>query len=57
MNEVRMADSSPVATAIGCARSGADKQTRKTVFTSGSVIGALAMSSCSILPLALFSLG
>ncbi len=56
-----MSDSSPVAagdaTAIGRARSGTDKQTKKTIFTSGSVIGALAMSSCCILPLVLFSLG
>ncbi len=56
-----MSDSSPVAagdaTAIGRARSGTDKQTKKTIFTSGSVVGALAMSSCCILPLVLFSLG
>ena len=52
-----MSDSSPVAAVIGYARSGADKQTKKTVFTNGSVIGALAMSSCCILPPALFSLG
>ncbi len=56
-----MSDSSPVAAGdvavIGRARSGADKRTKKTVFTSGGVIGALAMSSCCILPLVLFSLG
>ncbi len=52
-----MSDSNPVAAVIGRARSGADRQTKKTVFASGSVIGALAMSSCCILPLVLFSLG
>ncbi len=45
------------AAVIGRARSGADEQTKKTIFAGGSVIGALAMSSCCILPLALFSLG
>ena len=56
-----MSDSSSLAAgdaaAIGRARSGADKQTKRTVFAGGSVIGALAMSSCCIMPLVLFSLG
>ncbi len=30
---------------------------KTTIFASGSVLGALAMSSCCILPLVLFSLG
>ncbi len=61
MNEARMSDRNPTvagdAAAIGRARSGADEQTKKTIFASGSVIGALVMSSCCILPLVLFSLG
>ncbi len=32
-------------------------RTAKSLFTGGSVIGALAMSSCCIMPLVLFSLG
>ena len=56
-----MSDRNPAAAGdvavIGRARSGADEQTKKTIFAGGSVIGALAMSSCCILPLALFSLG
>ena len=31
--------------------------TQRTIFASGSVLGALVMSSCCIMPLALFSLG
>jgi len=34
-----------------------DEQTQRTIFAGGSVLGALAMSSCCILPLVLFSLG
>ena len=34
-----------------------DDGAQKTIFTSGSVLGAIAMSSCCILPLALFSIG
>ena len=34
-----------------------DEKTRKSLFVGGSVLGAVAMSSCCILPLALFSLG
>lgn len=34
-----------------------DEQTQRTIFASGSVLGALAMSSCCIVPLVLFSLG
>ncbi len=61
MNEVRMSDRNPAAAGdvavIGRARSGADERTKKTIFAGGGVIGALAMSSCCILPLVLFSLG
>ena len=45
------------AAVIGRARPGGDEQTKKTIFAGGSIIGALAMSSCCILPLVLFSLG
>jgi mercuric ion transport protein len=45
------------AAAPSSGRSGLDEQTKKTIFASGSVLGALAMSSCCILPLVLFSLG
>ena len=56
-----MSDQSPlgaqdVPVSIG-ARPGIDEQRKKTLFASGSVLGALAMSSCCILPLVLFSLG
>ena len=34
-----------------------DEKTKKSLFVGGSVLGAVAMSSCCILPLALFSLG
>jgi mercuric ion transport protein len=34
-----------------------DERTTRTIFAGGSVLGALAMSSCCILPLVLFSLG
>lgn len=50
-------------TAITKARAAASGRTRpgdgarKTMFASGSVLGAIAMSSCCILPLALFSVG
>ncbi len=39
------------------ARSELNERTKKTIFASGSMLGALAMSSCCILPLVLFSLG
>ncbi len=56
-----MSDRNPAAAGdaavIGRARSGAEEQTKKTIFAGGSVIGALAMTSCCILPLVLFSLG
>ncbi len=56
-----MSDKSPSATRVGPvsigARAGVDEQRKKTLFASGSVLGALAMSSCCILPLVLFSLG
>lgn len=34
-----------------------DERTQRTIFAGGSVLGALAMSSCCIVPLVLFSLG
>ena len=43
--------------ALGSARSGLDERSKKTLFASGGMLGALAMSSCCILPLVLFSLG
>ena len=43
--------------ALGSARSAMDDRTKKTMFASGGMLGALAMSSCCILPLVLFSLG
>ncbi len=36
---------------------GISEKAQKTVFAGGGVLGALAMSSCCILPLVLFSLG
>ncbi len=39
------------------ARRGVDDKGKKALLTGGSVLGALAMSSCCILPLVLFSLG
>ena len=39
------------------AKPGIDERTKRTIFTSGSGLGALAMSSCCIVPLVLFSLG
>ena len=38
-------------------RRGVSEKAQKTVFAGGGVLGALAMSSCCILPLVLFSLG
>ncbi len=56
-----MSDQSPSVSRVGPvsigARAGIDEQRKKTLFASGSVLGALAMSSCCILPLVLFSLG
>jgi len=43
--------------APGSVRSGLDEGTKKTLFAGGSVLGAVAMSSCCIVPLVLFSLG
>ncbi len=34
-----------------------DERTQKTIFAGGGVLGAIVMSSCCILPLALFSIG
>ena len=39
------------------ARPGVDEKTKKSLFAGGSVLGAVAMSSCCIAPLVLFSLG
>ena len=39
------------------AGSGLDERTRNTLFAGGGVLGAVAMSSCCIVPLVLFSLG
>ncbi len=47
----------PRAAARGSVRSELDERTKKTILASGSVLGALAMSSCCIVPLVLFSLG
>ena len=56
-----MSDQGPSVSRVGSvsigARAGTDEQRQKTLFASGSVLGALAMSSCCILPLVLFSLG
>ena len=41
----------------GVERKRLDDGARKTIFTGGSVLGSIAMSSCCILPLALFSVG
>ncbi len=37
--------------------SGVDEKTKKSLLAGGSVLGAIAMTSCCIVPLALFSLG
>lgn len=34
-----------------------DEETQRTIFAGGGVLGALAISSCCVLPLALFGLG
>lgn len=34
-----------------------DEQSQRTLFAGGSILGAIAMSSCCIVPLVLFSLG
>ncbi len=39
------------------AKPGIDARTKRTIFTSGSGLGALAMSSCCVVPVVLFSLG
>ncbi|MFQ5774386.1 MAG: mercuric transporter MerT family protein [Kiloniellaceae bacterium] len=59
--EVAMSEGSPStagrASTTGRIRQGLDDRTRKTIFAGGSALGALAMSSCCIVPLVLFSLG
>ena len=56
-----MTDQSPSAdrSAQGFAlpRPGVDETTKKSLFAGGNVLGAVAMLSCCIAPLALFSLG
>ncbi|MEE9267597.1 MAG: mercuric transporter MerT family protein [Gammaproteobacteria bacterium] len=42
---------------MGRPRSGVDETTKKSLFAGGSVLGAVAMSLCCIVPLVLFSLG
>ncbi len=58
---MRMPDRSPGAPRDAPATVGAgpgiDERTKKTILTSGSGLGALAMSSCCVVPVALFSLG
>ncbi len=56
-----MRDQAPSVTQglLGATRpsSGMSEKAQKSALTSGSVVGALAVSSCCILPLVLFSLG
>ncbi len=56
-----MANHDPSAITNGIAsaaeRSRPNDSARNTIFTGGGVLGAIAMSSCCILPLALFSVG
>lgn len=54
-DQSRSADQS--AQEFALAKPGVDEKTKKNLFVGGSVLGAVAMSSCCILPLALFSLG
>ena len=54
-DQSRSADRS--AHGLGRAGSGVDEKTKMSLFAGGSALGALAMSSCCILPLALFTLG
>ncbi len=61
MNKTGMRDQAPSVTQglPGATRpsSGMSEKAQKSALTGGSVVGALAVSSCCILPLALFSLG
>ncbi len=56
-----MANHDPTAIATAntstAGRTRPDDGARKTILTGGGVLGAIAMSSCCILPLALFSVG
>ena len=45
------------ASTAGRVRSGLDERTQNRIFAGGSMLGAVAMSSCCIVPLVLFSLG
>ena len=42
---------------VARAESSVDKRARKSLFAGSSVLGAVAMSSCCIIPLAMFGLG
>ncbi len=61
MNETTMRDQAPSVTQglpeATHPSSGMSEKAQKSVLTSGSVLGALAVSSCCIVPLVLFSLG
>ncbi len=61
MNKTRMRDQAPSVTQDlpGATRpsSGMSEKAQKSALTSGSVVGALAVSSCCIVPLVLFSMG
>ena len=61
IGEMRMSDTSPeLANDAGPRRHAVaafDDRSQRTIFTGGSVLGAIAMSSCCIVPLVLFSLG
>ncbi len=45
------------ASASAAERTRPNDNARQTIFTGGGVLGAIALSSCCILPLALFSVG
>ncbi len=53
----RSAQAAQGAAAPGRAPQRRDERAQRTIFASGGVLGALAMSSCCIAPLVLFSLG
>lgn len=58
---MHMPDSGPTATQPAPTNdkgdAGLNERRQRTIFTSGSALGAVAMSSCCIVPLVLFSLG
>ncbi len=53
----RTSEAARVPAALVRARPGVEGKSKKALLTGGGVLGAMAMSSCCILPLALFSLG